>query len=292
MFTITPSEISTQKLYGFLVSTIGPRPIAFASTISKTGEVNLAPFSFFNMVSANPPTLMFSPLSRISDNTEKDTLKNIKETQEVVINMVNYAMVHQMSLSSCNFAPTVNEFEKAGFSMEASEEVKPYRVKEAPVQLECKVSNVVNLGSHGGAGNIVICEVVKIHIAEAFLTADEKIDQHKLDLVARMGGNWYTRAKEGMFELPKPISAIGMGIDALPVAIKNSTVFTGNNLGQLASLEKMPSLQDATDFIENSEFKDLIASNSVESVHHKVKELLNANHVEKAWNILVAYHKK
>lgn len=287
--TIDPNEISTGKLHGYLLGAVSPRPIAFASTVDDAGNVNLSPFSFFNVFSANPPILIFSPARRVRDNTTKHTLENVIATKEVVINIVSYAMVQQMSLSSTEYDKGINEFVKAGFTEAASIKVKPPRVAEAPVQLECKVNEVIALGNEGGAGNLVICEVVQLHIDENILDAEGKIDPAKIDAVARMGGNWYSRAKEGMFEVPKPLSTLGIGIDALPETIKNSTVFTGNDLGMLANVERMPSEKEVADFIAASETDAAFLKNTSEKqLHLKAQELLCNGNLSEAWKLLTA----
>ena len=240
MVSIDPKDLPVQKLHQYLLGAIGPRPIAFASTVDAEGKPNLAPFSFFNVFSANPPILIFSPARSGRTNTTKDTYNNVKVVPEVVINVVNYDIVHQMSLASSPYAPGVNEFEKAGFTALKSDSVKPFRVAESPVQFECKVNEVIELGTEGGAGNLIICEVLKIHIHDEVLDSNGMIDQQKIDLVARMGGDWYSRANaESMFEITKPISTCGIGFDALPVDIKSSKILSGNNLGHLAGIEKM-----------------------------------------------------
>ena len=250
MISITPQEVSTAKLHGYLLSAVSPRPIAFASTVDEDGNVNLSPFSFFNVFSANPPILVFSPARRVRDNTTKHTLENVLKTKEVVINIVNHAMVQQMSLSSTEYPDGVNEFVKAGFTEVASDLVTPPRVGEAPVQFECKVIDVIALGTEGGAGNLIIAEVVKLHIKESILDDEGKIDAVKIDTVARMGGNWYNRAKEGMFEVLKPIRTMGIGVDALPASIRNSTVLTGNDLGILGNSEKIPTEEEVREFVK------------------------------------------
>jgi len=227
MKSIQPQDLPDKKFYGLMVSTVGPRPIAFASTVSKNGQINLSPFSFFNAFGSNPPVLVFSPVRRLNDNSEKDTLKNLEETKEVVINVVNYDIVHQMSLSSANYPSDVNEFEKAGLTMKESDHVKPFRVEESPVQFECKVTEINHTGLEGGAGSLVICEVLTIHISDELIDEDNKIDQQALDLVGRMGGGWYSRARDGMFKIPKPKANLGMGVDQLPENIKTSPVLTG-----------------------------------------------------------------
>lgn len=296
MLTIDPSSIPIPQLHGYLLGAIGPRPIAFASTISADGHHNLAPFSFFNVFSANPPILVFSPARSGRTNTTKDTFNNVKDVKEVVINIVNYDMVHQMSLASSPFAPDVDEFEKTGFTKLPSDTIKPFRVAEAPVQFECVVNDIIELGQNGGAGNMIICEVKKIHIAEAILDENGKIDQKKIDLVARMGGNWYCRAdNNSMFEIEKPITTIGIGFDAIPVDIKSSPILTKNDLGQLGNIEALP------DETEVNEYKLLDLSElfvSLEddqpalelALHHLAQEKLKENKVDEAWKTLLAFN--
>jgi flavin reductase (DIM6/NTAB) family NADH-FMN oxidoreductase RutF len=249
MISFEPKELSVQKLHGLLLSAVAPRPIAFASTIDADGNPNLSPFSFFNVFSANPPILIFSPARRVSNNTTKHTLENAKQIKEVVINVVNYDIVQQMSLSSTEYPEAINEFDKAGLTMVKSDLVKPFRVGESPVQFECKVNEVIALGQEGGAGNLIICEVVKLHITEEVLNADETINQEALDLVARAGGSYYTRANKGFFEIPKPLRTLGIGVDALPVSVKNSMILTGNDLGVLGNVEKLPTKKSIERFV-------------------------------------------
>ncbi|MBP6128293.1 flavin reductase family protein, partial [Flavobacterium sp.] len=237
MLSINPKEISPLKLQSYLQTAVSPRPIAFASTMDEDGNPNLSPFSFFNVFSSNPPILIFSPARRVRNNTIKHTLINAQDTREVVINIVNYDMVQQMSLSSTEYPDGVNEFEKAGFTMLPSDSVAPFRVAESPVQFECKVNDIVALGTEGGAGNLVICEVVKIHIHESILDENEMIDQYKIDVVSRLGGNWYSRANEGLFEVEKPLTTLGIGVDMIPGFIKESGYFNGNDLGKLGNIE-------------------------------------------------------
>ena len=284
MLSINPKDISTGKLHGYLLSAVAPRPIAFASTIDNNGKPNLSPFSFFNVFSANPPILIFSPARRVRDNTTKHTLENVKEVKEVVINVVNHAIVQQMSLASTEYAKDVNEFEKAGFTMLPSTKVKPFRVAESPVQFECKVNEIVALGNEGGAGNLVICEVVKMHISEAVLAKDGSIDQHKLDLVARAGGSYYSRANTGFFEIPKPLSTFGIGVDALPTKIKESSTLTGNNLGMLANVEGLPNQQDVDNFAKDN--MKYVGLKTLEK-HKFAQEFLENNDVESAWKVLL-----
>ncbi len=289
MITIDPSAVSTGKLHGLMLGAIGPRPIAFASTTDINGTPNLSPFSFFNVFSANPPILIFSPARRVRDNTTKHTLENAQATKEVVINIVNYDIVQQMSLSSTEYPEGVNEFVKAGLTMVSSEKVKAYRVGESPVQFECKVNDIVPMGDKGGAGNLIICEVVLMHIHENIMDENNRIDQHKIDQVARMGGNWYTRANKGMFEVPKPLSTMGIGIDVLPEKIKNSTVFTGNDLGKLANVERIPENNEALAFVnKHNDIKDKIQQANQIEIHKFAKQYLDQDDVDTAWSILAA----
>lgn len=243
---IIPGEIKTGELHAYLLGAIAPRPICFASTVDEEGQPNLSPFSFFNLFGSNPATLIFSPSRRVRDNTIKHTLENIYATKQVVINVVNYAMVQQASLSSCEFPKGTSEFEKAGFTPLASDFVKPFRVKESPVQLECIVKQVIETGNQGGAGNLVICEPVVVHINDDILDANGKIDPQLIDLVARMGADYYCRASgNAVFEVAKPNLKLGIGVDALPWGIRNSAILTGNNLGQLGNVHEFPVI-DAT----------------------------------------------
>ena len=284
MLSIDPQEISTGKLHSYLLGAIAPRPIAFASTIDKDGNPNLSPFSFFNVFGANPPTLIFSPARSVRDNTTKHSLDNAEETKEVVINVVNYDIVQQMSLSSTMYPKGVNEFEKSGLTMVKSDVVKPFRVAESPVQFECKVTDIIYTGNEGGAGNLIVCEVVKLHISEAVLADDGSIDQHKIDLVARAGGNYYSRARDGFFEIPKPISTLGIGVDAIPSEIRNSTILTGNNLGMLGNVEQMPDEETVNNFgKEHPEFMGL----EMAKKHTFAQEFLSKNDVESAWKVLL-----
>jgi flavin reductase (DIM6/NTAB) family NADH-FMN oxidoreductase RutF/sporulation protein YlmC with PRC-barrel domain len=289
MLTIDPKEVGTGKLHQYLLGAIGPRPIAFASTIDAEGRPNLSPFSFFNVFGANPPTLIFSPARRGRDNTVKHTYNNVKAVDEVVINIVNYSIVQQMSLSSSEYAEGVNEFEKAGFTMLKSDLVRPFRVAESPVQLECKVKQVVETGQKGGAGNLVICEVLKMHIEKDILDGNGTIDQHKIDQVARMGGNWYTRAKLGMFEVKKPLSTLGMGIDAIPLEIKESKVLTGNDLGKLGNVEILPEKEEISAFIaKNKDLAELINTKNIKEIHSRAQLFLEENNTDAAWKLLLA----
>jgi len=284
MLSINPKDIPTVKLHSYLLSAVAPRPIALASTVDVDGNPNVSPFSFFNVFSANPPILIFSPARRVRGNTTKHTLENAKATKEVVINMVNYDIVQQMSLSSTEYPEGVNEFEKAGFTMLSSEVVKPFRVAESPIQLECKINEIIELGSEGGAGNLIICEVVKLHIKEEFLNEDGVIDQQKLDLVARAGGSLYSRAKEGFFEIPKPLTTLGIGVDSISSEIKNSSILTGNDLGMLGNVEAIPSKIDVDKFAK--EHLQNIGNNTLKK-HTFAKAFLEKNDVISAWKVLL-----
>lgn len=284
MLSINPKEISTGKLHSYLLGAIAPRPIAFASTIDAQGNPNLSPYSFFNVFGSNPPILIFSPARRVRDNTTKHTLENALATKEVVINVVNYAIVQQMSLSSTEYPRGVNEFEKAGFTMLPSDKVKPFRAAESPVHFECKVKDVIFTGDEGGAGNLIVCEVVKMHISEAVLANDGTIDQYKIDLVARAGGSFYSRARDGFFEIPKPIANLGIGVDAIPDEIRNSDILTGNNLGMLGNVEQIPTKETVDNFAkEHPEFIGL----EITKKHTFAQEFLKINDVESAWKVLL-----
>ncbi|MCB0436422.1 MAG: flavin reductase family protein [Mangrovimonas sp.] len=289
MLSIEPKSLSTPKLQAYLQSAIAPRPIAFASTVDAEGRPNLSPFSFFNIFSSNPPLLVFSPARRVRDNTTKDTLDNVLTVKEVVINVVSYDMVQQVSLSSTEYPKGVNEFEKAGFTMLASDLVKPARVAESPIQMECLVKDVISLGTEGGAGNLVLCEVVKMHIIEDVLNNDESINQEALDLVARCGGSYYSRAKPGFFEIPKPLSTLGIGVDAMPDEVKNSMILTGNDLGMLGNVEKLPSTEDVEAFIKNiSERYPNIKEATHREKHKLAQNYLSYGDVDSAWKILLS----
>lgn len=289
MLTINPKEFTPVQLQGYLQGAIGPRPIAFASTVDANGTPNLSPFSFFNLFSSNPPILVFSPARRVRNNTTKHTLINCEATKEVVINIVNYDIVQQVSLSSTEYPDGVNEFEKSGLTMLASDIVKPFRVAESPVQLECKVNDIVALGTEGGAGNLVICEVVKIHIDEAILDEKGNIDQHKIDLVARMGGNWYTRANMGMFEVEKPLTTLGIGVDTIPDFIKENSIFNGNDLGKLGNIEVIPNEEEIAIFVqENFSVKAVLSSDDELKRFQLAKDYLDKNEALTAWKVLLA----
>jgi flavin reductase (DIM6/NTAB) family NADH-FMN oxidoreductase RutF len=295
MLSINPAEIKTGQLHSYLLGAVAPRPIAFASTVDKDGNPNLSPFSFFNVFSANPPIAIFSPARSGRTNTTKNTLDNVKEVAEVVINVVNYNLVQQASLASTEYPKGVNEFIKAGLTPIPSDLIKPFRVKESPVQLECKVRQVIELGQEGGAGNLVVCEVLRIHIQEDILDSTGHIDPDKIDLVARMGGDWYCRASgKALFKVQKPLLTQGMGVDAIPEHIRNSRVLTGNNLGQLGNMEHLPNEEAVSHYKASGAIneayelygKDL---HKLENhLHHIAKRLLDDGKVEEAWKILLS----
>ena len=289
MTSFEPKELSTARLHGYLLSSVAPRPIAFASTVDAEGRPNLSPYSFFNVFSANPPILIFSPARRVRDNTVKHTLENVQATKEVVINVVNYDIIHQTSLSSTEYDNGVNEFEKSGLTMLESDLVKPFRVAESPVQFECKVNEIVALGHEGGAGNLVICEVLKLHIANEVLDEQGLIDQNRLDLVARAGGSYYNRANQGFFEIPKPLSKLGIGVDALPETIRNSMVLTGNDLGMLGNVEALPSDKEISRFIEDvgKRYPNL-KEMSTRDKHKLARNYLSYGDVDSAWKLLLS----
>ena len=294
MLSLDPKGLEIPKLHQYLLGAIGPRPIAFASTIDKNGNSNLAPFSFFNVFSANPPIAIFSPARSGRTGVTKHTHDNVLEIPEVVINVVNYAMVQQMSLASSPYEKGTDEFIKAGFKKLASEKIKPFRVAESPVQLECVVKEVIELGKSGGAGNLIVSEVVMIHIQEEILNSAGGIDQQKIDLVARMGGNWYCRAHgESLFEIEKPITTLGIGIDSIPEQIRNSKILTGNNLGQLGNVESLPSKEEIEDFALSYRVQEKTKSFSGNPdefeywLHTESKSLLDENKVLDAWKLLL-----
>lgn len=294
MKTFYPKDLAVPDFHALLQGSIAPRPIAFVSTIDREGNVNLSPFSFFNLFSTNPPILVFSPSRRVRDNTTKHTLENVKEVPEVVIHVVHYGMVEQMSLASTEYAKGVNEFEKAGFTPVPSTEVKPPRVKEAKVAFECKVNEVKALGETGGAGNLVICEVLIAHVDEHVLDENGIIDPYKIDLVARMGGNWYSRSNgEALFEIPKPLRTLGIGVDQIPEEIRNSRVLTGNNLGRLGNVESLPTKEELELFGAGREIQEMRIrfqndqASWLDHLHQFAKEALEEGEVEKAWKILL-----
>jgi len=287
--TLDPAASDNATVYGILAGAVSPRPIAFASTLDAEGRPNLAPYSFFNVFSSNPPVVVFSPVRRGRDNTTKHTLDNILETKEVVINIVNYAMVQQMSLASTEYDAGVDEFIKAGFTKVESEAVKPFRVKESPVQLECKVKEVVAMGDQGGAGNLVICEVVRMHLHEEILDEAGRIDDHKIDLVARMGGNWYTRAIDGMFEVPKPLRNLGVGVDQIPEAFRTSSILTGNDLGRLGNVDVLPQAEEIRAYLsEDEQLQHMATDKKNPDLHLRIKKLISNDKIQEAWKLILA----
>jgi flavin reductase (DIM6/NTAB) family NADH-FMN oxidoreductase RutF len=296
MLSIDPKSLPVPQLHQYLLGAVGPRPICFAATVDENGNNNLSPFSFFNVFSANPPILIFSPARSGRTNTTKDTYNNVKKVPEVVINIVNYDITQQMSLSSSPYGPEIDEFIKAGFTPLDSDTVKPKRVAESPVQFECKVIEVKELGTEGGAGNLVICEVTKIHIYESILDEKGTIDQTKIDLVARMGGNWYCRAdKNSMFEVAKPLMTVGIGFDNIPADVLKSKVLTGNDLGLLASVESIPNETDVNEYklLELSDLFVTLEDKAAElelELHKRAKKLLTENKIEEAWLSLLSFN--
>lgn len=294
--TYDPKELPVPKVHQYLLGAVGPRPIAFASTIDADGVPNLAPFSFFNVFSANPPILIFSPARSGRTGELKDTYYNVKAVPEVVINIVSYEIVHQVSLASSPYPSGVDEFVKAGFTPLESETVRPFRVAESPVQLECKVNEVIELGQEGAAGNLIICEVTRIHLRTGILDENGMIDQLKIDLVSRMGGNWYCRSdKHSMFEITKPITTCGVGFDQLPADIRNSTVLTANNLGQLAGITELPNETDVNEY-KLLELSDLFVSLEDDpaklelELHRHAQQLLSEEKLEEAWMTLLSFN--
>ena len=294
MLHIQPKDIPVGELHQYLLGAVGPRPIALASTLDQYGNPNLSPFSFFNIFSANPPIAIFSPARRVRNNTTKHTLEYVLDNKEVVINVVSYDIVQQTSLSSTEYESGVNEFTKAGLTPIQSELVKPFRVKESPVQMECVVNDVIELGQEGGAGNLVICEIKMIHISENILNDMGAIDPNKIDLVGRMGGNWYSRSsQDAIFEVEKPLRKLGIGVDNIPLRIRNSYILSGNDLGMLANVESIPSVEEVDSYKEeNYTIKEILNftvedEKARENLHYKAKELLKKGRVNEAWKILL-----
>ncbi len=292
---IDPSQLSVGEFHSYMLGAIAPRPIAFASTVDKAGNVNLSPFSFFNAFGSNPATLIFSPARRVRDNTIKHSLENVQEVDEVVINIVNYDMVQQMSLASTEYGKGVDEFIKSGLTPLASERVKPPRVAEAPAAFECKVKQIIPMGTEGGAANLVICEVLLMHVKENVLDADGKIDPFKLDAVARMGGDWYCRAQgDALFTVPKPLRNQGIGVDQLPEDIRTSHILSGNDLGMLGNTEKAPSAEEVENFAKQNHIQELLQQfksdepeYNREHQHQLAKAYLKEGDVESAWKVLL-----
>lgn len=285
-------DLKTAEKQYYLQHVVAPRPVCFASTIDKAGNVNLSPFSFFNLFSSNPPVVIFSPSRRVRDNSIKHTLENVMDIPEVVINIVTYDMVHQVSLASCEFAKEVDEFKKAGFTAEPATLVKPPMVKESKVKMECKVIEVKPLGTEGGAGNLVICEVLRMHIDDSLLDENKKIDQRKIHHIARLGGDWYSKIDEtNLFMVPKPNTELGIGVDALPKSIRNSSILTGNDLGHLANVREMPVIEPSFD---DAHLKNIIQYYSLnpdemeKELHAYAKKLLGEGKVKEAWQVLLA----
>ena len=290
--SVDPKEVSTGAFHGFLLGAVAPRPIAFASTVDKEGNVNLSPFSFFNCFGSNPPTLIFAPARRVRDNTTKHTLENVLEVPEVVINIVNYNIVEQMSLASTEYPKGINEFEKSGLTPLESVHIKPPRVAEAPASFECKVNQIINLGEEGGAGSLIICEVVLMHMQKSILDEEGRIDPYKLDAVARMGGNYYCRASgSSIFEVSKPLSRLGIGVDQIPEPIRFSKVLTGNDLGKLGNIEKLPDVVSVQGFAKQEGLADrwqgLSEQELQDQQHLLAVKYLDRGDIENAWRVLL-----
>jgi flavin reductase (DIM6/NTAB) family NADH-FMN oxidoreductase RutF len=288
MITINPKEIPVTKMHAYLLGAVTPRPIAFASTVDLKGNVNLSPFSFFNCFGANPPLLIFSPARRGRDNTTKHTYENVREVAEVVINVVNYSMVQQASLASTEYPKGVNEFKKAGFTELPSVMVKPPRVAESPVSMECKVLQIIQTGDQAAAGNLVICEILLMHIREDILDAEGKIDPWKLDAVARLGSDWYARVQgDSIFRVPKPLDKMGIGVDLIPEHIRRSKILTGNDLGLLGNVEQLPDQSSIDEFSKKLEVTNAMREGVI-SVHQLAHQFLLQGRVEDAWKTLLA----
>ncbi|KIO75314.1 flavin reductase [Pedobacter lusitanus] len=294
MLTVKTSDLSPAQLQNYLQYAVAPRPICFATTIDNEGNINLSPFSFFNMFSTNPPLCIFSPARRVRDNTTKHTLENVLEVKECVINIVNYPMVQQTSLASTEYAKGINEFEKAGLTMLPSELVRPPRVAEAPVQMECIVTEVIHLGDNPGAGNLILAEIKLIHIKEEILDADGKIDQAKIDLVARLGGDWYCRVTaDNLFKVAKPLTTLGIGVNALPHGVRNSYVLSGNDLGMLGNIEKIPAEEEIDLIRSHAAVKEVLDATIGDSVnrqrelHEVAREMLSRGEVLDALKVVL-----
>lgn len=292
MLSLILKDLSPADAQNYLQHAVAPRPVCFASTIDKEGNVNLSPFSFFNLFSSNPPVVIFSPARRVRDNTTKHTLQNVYEVPEVVINIVDYDMVQQASLASCEYPKGTNEFLKAGFTAEKATQVSPPMVKESKIKLECRVLEIKPLGTEGGAGNLVICEVICMHIDESILDEHKKIDQQKIHHIARLGGDWYCKVDgNNLFKVPKPNTQLGIGVDALPEGIRNSTILSGNDLGQLANINELPFIDPA---FHDDKLKNIIQYYSInpddmeKELHRYATTLLKEGKLQEAWQVLLA----
>lgn len=296
--TLNPKDLKTQEWHAYMLGAIAPRPIAFVSSMDEQGRINLSPYSFFNAFGSNPPTVIFSPALRGRDGGTKHTLENVRKVDEVVINIVSHSMVNQMSLASSEYAQGINEFIKAGFTMQDSVLVKPPRVKESPAQLECKVKQIIQTGVRGGAGNLVVCEILLMHIREDVLDVQGRIDPHLIDQVARLGGDWYTRASKGLFEVAKPLTTCGMGVDSLPEEVRYSKILTGNDLGQLGNLQNMPDEGGIKTYSERVDVKNFFqrlegdAENLTMAVHLAARQLIDKGLPEEALCLLMKHHAK
>jgi flavin reductase (DIM6/NTAB) family NADH-FMN oxidoreductase RutF len=288
---IDPKQTSISDFHKILLGTVAPRPIAFASTVDLEGNFNLSPFSFFNCFSVNPPILVFSPARRVRDNTTKHTLENLYDVKEVVINVVNYALVEQASLASTEYDKGINEFVKSGLTPIASSLVKPPRVKESPVAFECKVNDIISLGSENGSGNLILCEILLVHCHDHIFDAAGKVDPNEIDLVARMGADYYCRASGvSLFEVEKPLQKKGIGIDQIPDEIRNSNILTGNNLGRLGNVEKLPEAIEIASVRDNEEVKGILSKGNInikQEFHMLAKKWIEEGRVQDAWKLLL-----
>lgn len=296
MRSITPGEIQTKDLHQYILGAVSPRPIAFVSTIDKKGIPNIAPYSFFNAFSSNPPILVFSSNRRVEDNTTKDTLHNIELNKEVVVNVVNYAIVRQMAIAGISYPAQVDEFKKSGLTPMPSDLVKPFRIKESPVHFECKVKEIITLGKHGGAGHLIVCDVLKMHISEEVIDDKNRIDPDKIDLVGRMGRAYYVRASgKAVFDLHQPPNELALGFDQLPEHITKSTVLSGNDIAQIAGLYKFPESTEIEARMNDEEIQQILfkfegpSKKMLQSLHRAAKKALKEGKAEKAFQILMVY---
>jgi len=290
MSSFETKSMKTGEIYNLLTTVVAPRPIAFVSSIDSKGNKNLSPFSFFNLFSIDPPILVFSPVRRSRNNTQKDTHNNVLEIPEVVINMVHYDMVEQVSLASSEYKNDVNEFTKSGFTEVVSDIVQPPRVKESYVAFECKVIDIHTLGNNGGSGALVICEVLKIHVQDFLINSEGNINPKKLNPISRLGANWYSKTNDDvLFEINKPTRNLGVGVNALPNHVLNSKTLTGNDLGKLGSIEKIPSQKEIQAFKKDNHFNNLFTNSTkhVKQIHEMAQVFIKKGNIKNAWIILL-----
>ncbi len=297
MRVITPGEVETKDLHQFILGAVAPRPIAFVSTIDDDGIPNIAPYSFFNAFSSNPPVLVFSSNRRVADNTTKDTLHNVELNQELVVNVVNYEIVHQMALASISYPSDIDEFAKSGLTPIPADLVKPFRIKESPAHFECKVSEIITLGNHGGAGHLIICNVLRMHVCESVIDDKNRINPHKMDLVGRMGRSHYVRAQgEAVFDLYQSVMKPALGFDSLPKHILNSNVLSGSDIAKMAGLYKFPDVNELADLMKNNhDLKSVFSSAEssdnilIDNLHRLVKNTIDDGRIEEAFQIAMSY---